>query len=113
MKKCGVRAFVFYVALGAVAFAPSGCERSSSPAAPAAPAVPISKVTLANYDLIRLGMTKSQVEAILGPPTTAETKDMVVFKKSTYRYEDGTKFILLTFKNDELDSKDGNLATPQ
>jgi hypothetical protein len=33
---------------------------------------------------------------------------MVIFKKTTYRYEDGTKFILLTFKNDELDS---NLTT--
>ena len=54
-------------------------------------------------------MSKTQVESILGPPTTAETKDMVIFKKTTYRYEDGTKFILLTFKNDELESKDSNL----
>lgn len=30
---------------------------------------------------------------------------MVIFKKTTYRYEDGEKFIVLTFKNDELDSK--------
>lgn len=74
------------------------------------PAVPLSKITPANYEAIRLGMSKSQVEAILGAPTTAETKDMVVFKKTTYRYEDGTKFILLTFKHDELDSKDSNLA---
>ncbi len=35
---------------------------------------------------------------------------MVIFKKTTYRYEDGEKFIVLTFKNDELDSKDGNVA---
>jgi hypothetical protein len=47
----------------------------------------------------------------MGPPTTIETKDMLILKKTTYRYEDGSKFALFTFKNDELDSKEGNLAT--
>gem|GEM_PF-720868 len=68
-----------------------------------------SKLTLNNYDQIAPGMTKAQVERILGPPTTVETKDMMIFKKTTYRYEDGKKFAMLTFKNDELDSKEGNL----
>lgn len=71
-----------------------------------------SKLTLANYNEVTDGMTKSQVERIMGPPTTTETKDMLVFKKTTYRYEEGPKFALFTFKNDELDSKEGNLATP-
>jgi len=70
-----------------------------------------SKVTLSNYDQVTNGMTKAQVERIMGPPTTIETKDMLIFKKTTYRYEDGSKFALFTFKNDELDSKEGNLAT--
>jgi len=68
-----------------------------------------SKLTLSNYDQITTGMTKAQVERILGPPTTVETKDMMIFKKTTYRYEDGKKFAMLTFKNDELDGKEGNL----
>ena len=68
-----------------------------------------SKLTSANYDQITMGMSKAQVERILGPPTTAETKDMIIFKKTTYRYEDGKNFALITFKNDELDSKDTNL----
>jgi len=55
-------------------------------------------------------MSKAQVETILGPPTSAETKDMIVFKKTTYRYEDGKKFAKVTFKNDEVDSKDTNLG---
>lgn len=70
-----------------------------------------SKVTLSNYDQVTNGMTKAQVERIMGPPTTIETKDMLIFKKTTYRYEDSSKFALFTFKNDELDSKEGNLAT--
>jgi hypothetical protein len=49
------------------------------------------------------------VERILGPPTTVETKYMMIFKKTTYRYEAGKKFAMFTFKNDELDSKEGNL----
>lgn len=57
-------------------------------------------------------MSKVQVERIMGLPTTSETKDMLIFKKTSYRYEEGPKFPLFTFKNDELDTKEGNLATP-
>ena len=71
-----------------------------------------SKLTLANYNQVTNGMTKAQVERIMGPPTTSEIKDMLIFKKTTYRYEDGPKFALFTFKNDELATKEGNLATP-
>jgi len=69
-----------------------------------------SRLTLANYDQVTNGMTKAQVERIMGPPTATETKDMLIFKKTTYRYEQGSKFALFTFKNDELDSKESNLA---
>ena len=40
-----------------------------------------SKVTLSNYDQVTNGMTKAQVERIMGPPTTIETKDVLIFKK--------------------------------
>ena len=60
------------------------------------------------------GVDRAKVEPgikkILGPPTTMETKDMIIFKKTTYRYEDGQKFALITFKNDEVDGKDSNLG---
>ncbi len=69
-----------------------------------------SKLTEANYNQITMGMSKSQVETILGSPTSAETQDMLIFKKTTYRYEDGKKFAIITFKNDEADSKDSNLG---
>ena len=70
-----------------------------------------SKLTLANYNQITTGMSKTQVEKILGPPTTVEKIDMFIYKKTTYRYEDGKKFAIVTFKNDEVDSKDTNLGT--
>jgi outer membrane protein assembly factor BamE (lipoprotein component of BamABCDE complex) len=69
-----------------------------------------SKLTLDNYNQITTGMSKAQVEKILGPPTSMETKDMLIFKKTIWRYEDGQKFAQITFKNDEVDSKDTNLG---
>ena len=69
-----------------------------------------SKLNLDNYNQITTGMSKAQVEKILGPATSMETKDMLIFKKTTWRYEDGDKFAVVTFKNDEVDSKDTNLG---
>ncbi len=79
----------------------SGCNRN---------ALTGSKITLANYNLVSTGMTKAQVEQIMGPPTSMQTTDMLIFKKTVFRYEDGSRFAMFTFKNDELDGKDGNLA---
>jgi SmpA / OmlA family len=99
MKMQKIRIPIFLLAAVLLAFA--GCNRNPLSG---------SKLTPANYDQIRPGMSKAQVENILGPPTTMETKDMVIFKKTTYRFEDGKKFAIITFKNDEVDSKDTNLG---
>ena len=70
-----------------------------------------SKLKLNNYNQITTGMSKAEVEKILGSPTSMETKDMLIFKKTIWRYEDGQKFAQITFKNDEADGKDTNLGT--
>ena len=70
-----------------------------------------SKLTLDNYNQITTGASKAQVEKILGSPRSMETKDMLIFKKTIWRYEDGQKFAQITFKNDEVDGKDANLGT--
>ena len=77
----------------------SGCDRN-----------PLSRLTLGNYDKITVGMSKAQVEQILGPPTTVETKDMIIFSKTTYKYQAGEKFAMITFKNNEVDGKESNLG---
>jgi outer membrane protein assembly factor BamE (lipoprotein component of BamABCDE complex) len=100
MKQAASPSFALVLAALVLIFC-AGCDRS---------VLSGSRLTPANYDQVRLGMSKAQVETILGPPTTMETKDMLIFKKTTYRYEDGKKFALITFKNDELDSKDSNLG---
>ncbi len=77
----------------------TGCERA-----------PGAKLTSANYDQISLGMSKTQVKSILGEPTSAKEEDKVIYKRTTYRYENEDKFAVITFKNDEVDSKDTNLG---
>ncbi|MDQ6861729.1 MAG: outer membrane protein assembly factor BamE [Verrucomicrobiota bacterium] len=68
-----------------------------------------SKVTQANYDKITTGMSKSQVQEILGKASNVNDKDFLIMKKTTWRYEDGDRFVMITFKNDEVDSKESNL----
>jgi outer membrane protein assembly factor BamE (lipoprotein component of BamABCDE complex) len=99
MNKTNIRSLI--VSFAALILIIAGCDRNPLTG---------SKLTAANYDQISIGMSKAQVETILGPPTSSETKDMVIFKKTTYRYEDGKKFAMITFKNDEVDSKDSNLG---
>ncbi len=77
----------------------TGCNRTLSG----------SKLSRANYDQITTGMSKAQVETILGHPTTVDSKDFLILKKTTFRYEEGDRFVMITFKNDEVDSKDSNL----
>jgi len=71
----------------------------------------ISKINRENYDQIHEKSSKEEVKAILGPPTSTSTADEVIYKRTTWRYTKGDKSINLTFKNDELDSKDTNLGT--
>lgn len=100
MKISPIR-FALFAAIISCVFCVSGCSRNPFTG---------SKLTLENYNKVTTGMSKSQVEQILGSPTKAETKDMIIYKKTTYRYEDGKNFAMITFKNDELDGKDTNLS---
>jgi outer membrane protein assembly factor BamE (lipoprotein component of BamABCDE complex) len=100
MNHVSTRSFGLFIA-ALVLLSLSACDRS---------VLSGSLLTPANYDQVSLGMSKAQVERILGPPTSMETKDMLIFKKTTYRYEDGKKFAMITFKNDEVDGKDSNLG---
>jgi outer membrane protein assembly factor BamE (lipoprotein component of BamABCDE complex) len=69
------------------------------------------KLNRVTYDKVHERMSKEQVQAILGPPTSTSTEDKIVYKRTTWRYTKGDKYINVTFKNDELDSKDTNLGT--
>jgi outer membrane protein assembly factor BamE (lipoprotein component of BamABCDE complex) len=68
------------------------------------------RITKANVDEVTEGMSKKQVESILGPPTSIDTKDFVVTKTTTYVYRQGKDTVTIVFKDDKLQSKDSTLS---
>jgi len=68
------------------------------------------RITKANVDQVTEGMSKKQVESILGPPTSLSTEDFVIMKKTTYVYRQGKDTITIVFKDDKVQSKDSPLS---
>ena len=67
-------------------------------------------ITKANVDEVVEGMSKKQVESILGPPTTVDTKDLSSLKKTTYIYAQGKESVTIVFKDDKVQSKASTLS---
>ena len=87
----------FVILLFALTFALTACNASK-------------KLTKANVDEVTEGMSKKQVESILGPPTTIDTKDFVLLKKTTYLYAQGKESVTVIFKDDKVQSKASTLS---
>ena len=68
------------------------------------------RFTKANVDQVTEGMSKKQVESILGPPTSLKTEDLVITKKTTYVYRQGKDTVTIVFKDDKVQSKDSTLS---
>jgi hypothetical protein len=67
------------------------------------------RLTRANVDQVSNGMSRKQVESILGPPTSVDSTNLLVTKKVTYTYEQGAESVTIVFFNDEVSSKESNL----
>jgi hypothetical protein len=67
------------------------------------------RITKANVDQVTEGMSKKQVESILGPPTSLRAEDLVIMKKTTYVYRQGKDTVTIVFKDDKVQSKDSTL----
>jgi hypothetical protein len=68
------------------------------------------RLTKANVDEVADGMAKKQVESILGLPTTVDTKDLLLLKKTTYVYAQGKDSVTIVFKDDKVQSKVSTLS---
>jgi outer membrane protein assembly factor BamE (lipoprotein component of BamABCDE complex) len=68
------------------------------------------RIAKANVDQVTDGMSKKQVESILGPPTSLKTEDLVITKKTTYVYRQGKDTVTIVFKDDKVQSKDSTLS---
>ena len=68
------------------------------------------RITKANVDQVTEGMSKKQVESILGPPTCINNEDFIIMKKTTYIYRQGKDTVTIVFKDDKVQSKDSTLS---
>ncbi len=71
---------------------------------------PGKRITKANVDEVTEGMSKKQVESILGPPTSINNQDFVIMKKTTYVYRQGKDAVTIVFKDDKVQAKDSTLS---
>ncbi|MGH8101569.1 MAG: outer membrane protein assembly factor BamE domain-containing protein, partial [Chthoniobacterales bacterium] len=56
----------------------------------------------ANVDEVTAGMSRKQVESILGPPTETDAKDFPVTKTMTYLYRQRSGTVTIVFKDDKV-----------
>jgi len=68
------------------------------------------RLTPANVDQVTEGMSKKQVESILGPPTNVETKDFMMLKRTTYVYRQSNGTVTVLFQDDKVAAKSSTLA---
>jgi outer membrane protein assembly factor BamE (lipoprotein component of BamABCDE complex) len=68
------------------------------------------RITKANVDQVTEGMSKKQVESILGQPTSLKNEDQTSMKQTTYVYRQGKDTVTIVFKNDKVQSKDSTLS---
>ena len=68
------------------------------------------RITKANVDEVAEGMSKKQVESILGQPTSSKTEDPTITKQTTYVYRQGKDTVTIVFKDDKVQSKDSTLS---
>jgi outer membrane protein assembly factor BamE (lipoprotein component of BamABCDE complex) len=71
---------------------------------------PAKRLKKANVDQVTEGMSKKQVESILGLPTTVDTKDFVFLKKTVFVYDQGKESVTIVFKDDKVQSKTSTLS---
>ena len=68
------------------------------------------RITKANVDQVTEGMSKKQVESILGQPTSSKTEDSTIIRQTTYVYRQGKDTVTIVFKEDKVQSKDSTLS---
>jgi hypothetical protein len=71
---------------------------------------PGKRITKANVEEVEEGMSKKQVESILGRPSAITNEDLVIMKKTTYVYRQGKDSVTIVFKDDKVQTKESTLS---
>ena len=67
------------------------------------------RLTQANVDQVTEGMTRKQVESVLGPPTTVDAKDFMLMKRTSYVYKQSNGTVTVLFKDEKVIAKSSPL----
>ena len=67
------------------------------------------RITKANVDEVTQGMSKKQVESILGQPSSSKNEDPAM-KRTIYLYRQGKDTVTIIFQDDKVQSKDSTLS---
>jgi outer membrane protein assembly factor BamE (lipoprotein component of BamABCDE complex) len=67
------------------------------------------RITKANVDQVTEGMSKKQVESILGQPTSSKTEGPAM-KRTTYVYRQGKDTVTIIFQDDKVQLKESTLS---
>jgi outer membrane protein assembly factor BamE (lipoprotein component of BamABCDE complex) len=68
------------------------------------------RITKANVDQVTEGMSKKQVESILGQPTSLKTEEPATMKRTSYVYRQGKDTVTIVFQDDKVQSKDSTIS---
>src|SRR3954464_10495057 len=68
------------------------------------------RITKANVDQVTEGMSKKQVESILGQPSSSKAEDPTIIRQTTYVYRQGKDTVTIVFKDDKVQSKDSTIS---
>jgi outer membrane protein assembly factor BamE (lipoprotein component of BamABCDE complex) len=69
---------------------------------------PSKRFDKANVDEVEEGMSKKQVESILGHPTSVTNEP--IMKQTTYVYRQGKDSVTVIFRDDKVQSKESTLS---
>ena len=81
--------------------------------APPPPPVVSSTLTQSNLDRIQKNMSPSDVEAILGQPSSSHSEPIPIVggTQTTYSYESGNSSVTIIFKNNKVMEKNGTFGS--
>lgn len=72
-------------------------------------------LTQDNLDKIEEGMSATQVQTILGPPTDSKSEPIPIVggTKTTYVYANKNDRVVIVLKNDTVQTKEGHFTSPK
>ena len=68
------------------------------------------RITKANVDKVTEGMSKKQVESILGQPTSSKTEGPAIIRQTTYVYRQAKDTVTIVFRDDKVQKNDSTVS---